>query len=76
MMLPSEFAERNPRAVVDAVENAARGTWRELQRCRRELRSQQRRGLEKSWWHDYKKERAQHEAETLRLLLAIRGGDW
>lgn len=73
-MLTSEFIAHNPRIVCEALEDAARCTWRELQRCRREVRMQ--RDMGKSWWHEYMAERAKHEAETLRLLLAIRGGDW
>ena len=59
----SEFAARNPRAVVDSLERAARCTWRELQL--------QRRG---PWTLSYNSERARHEAEMLRVLLNIRRG--
>ena len=70
----SEFAARNPRAVVESLERAARCTWRELQRCRRDLRGFRRRGMGESWFHEYKEQEAKQEAEVLRVLLNIRRG--
>ena len=70
-MSGSDFAARNPRAVVESLERAARCTWRELQRHRRDLRTGCMAGL---WHKEYKVERASHEAETLRVLLNIRRG--
>lgn len=77
-MLTSEFAARNPRAVVEALEEAAGATWRKLQRQRKEIRDLQGAPRESWWitWYRYRKSRARHEAETLCLLLAIRGGEW
>lgn len=70
-MSGSEFAARNPRAVVESLERAARCTWRELQRHRRDRREKYVTG---PWYGKYRAERAKHEAETLRVLLNIRRG--
>ena len=70
----SEYAARNPRAVIDSLERAARCTWRELQRHRKELRSLRRRGTEHFVWCGDLERQARQEWWTLRLLLNIRKG--
>jgi len=70
-MITSEWAARNPRAVLASLESAARSTWREMQRNRRELRKNLVSG---PWQRAYATQRAAQEAETLRTLLSIRGG--
>ena len=69
-MSGSDFAARNPRAVVESLERAARCTWWELQRHRRNLRN----SVPGPWFKEYTAKRASHEAETLRVLLNIRRG--
>lgn len=73
-MSGSEYAAMNPLAVIDSLERAARCTWRELQRHRKELRGLRRGYMERSvWWMDRERQ-ARQEWWTLRMLLNIRRG--
>ena len=68
-MLTSEFIARNPRAVCDALETAIRHSYMFMQDYRRMRDSV-------SVLSDYYAQQAVIHKETLRELLAIRGGDW
>ena len=74
-MSGSEFAARNPRAVVESLERAARCTWRELQRQRKAVQGMRKRDLyEQSTFYSEWEQRARDEWWTLRMLLNIRRG--
>lgn len=73
-MIGSEYAARNPRAVIDSLERAARCTWRELQRQRKELCGLRRQHMERSVWYFDRERQARLEWWTLRMLLNIRRG--
>ena len=74
-MSGSEFAARNPRAVVESLERAIRCTWRELQRQRKAVQGMRRRDPdEQGVFYAEWEQRARDEWGTLRVLLNIRRG--
>ena len=74
-MSGSDFAARNPRAVVESLERAARCTWRELQRKRKAVQGMRQRdpGEHGTFYTDWE-QRVRDEWWTLRMLLNIRRG--
>jgi hypothetical protein len=69
-MLASEFADRNPKAVVESLEESIRFTWRGMHRERKQRSKCDVQGWSYKWHNDWAK-RYHH---ILEVLLAIRKG--
>lgn len=74
-MLTSEFAAKNPTAIVEGVDSAIKAAWESMQRYRRYARYARRKSATNRYagWDGQMAERYHH---TLRLLLQIRRGEW